>query len=213
MEETLAILMADLSGYTALTEAHGAMSAADLIDTYVEIVNKSLVGNCILKERTGDQVMIVSESADDLLSTSVMILKNASLVDNFLQVHGGLHFGTVLSRNNSYFGSAINLTARIAAKAGPGSFWCSSDFVEALTDRSSFKLHPKGKHSFKNVNEEKEIAELLHDHAHHIYIDPICRMLILDKALAIPHPEDDEIYFCSAGCLEVFRKSCANSAE
>ena len=43
MEENLAILMADLSGYTALTETHGAVSAANLIDRYVEIVEKCLV--------------------------------------------------------------------------------------------------------------------------------------------------------------------------
>ncbi len=30
MERNVAILMADLSGYTALTETHGSVSAADL---------------------------------------------------------------------------------------------------------------------------------------------------------------------------------------
>src|SRR6478672_10774878 len=117
MEENIAILMADLSGYTALTETHGAISAADLIDKYIQIVEDCLVGDSHLKERTGDQVMIVSASPDCLLSTAVTIMKNTSQEENFLQVHGGLHYGNVLKRNNSYFGSAINLTARIAAKA------------------------------------------------------------------------------------------------
>jgi len=44
MEQDIAILIADLSGYTALTETHGASSAADLVDKYVEIVNNSLAG-------------------------------------------------------------------------------------------------------------------------------------------------------------------------
>ena len=30
--------MADLSGYTALTETHGAHSAADLVEKYIEMV-------------------------------------------------------------------------------------------------------------------------------------------------------------------------------
>src|SRR6476661_738766 len=111
MEENIAILMADLSGYTALTETHGAESAADLIDKYLEIVQASLIGDCQLKERTGDEVMIVSASADFLLLTAIMMLRNTSGEENFLQVHGGLHYGTVLKRNNSYFGSAINLTS------------------------------------------------------------------------------------------------------
>src|SRR5262245_25347056 len=114
MEENIAVLMADLSGYTALTEIHGAVSAADLIDKYIEIVEGCLVGDCKLKERTGDAVMIVSASPDSLLATALMIMKYTSMEENFLQVHGGLHYGKVLRRNDSYFGSTINLTARIA---------------------------------------------------------------------------------------------------
>jgi class 3 adenylate cyclase len=64
MEENIAVLMADLTGYTALTETHGAASAADLIDRYVEIVEDCLIGDSKLQERIGDEVMIVSSSAD-----------------------------------------------------------------------------------------------------------------------------------------------------
>ena len=42
MELNIAVLIADLTGYTALTERHGASSAADLIDKYVEIVKDCL---------------------------------------------------------------------------------------------------------------------------------------------------------------------------
>src|SRR6187431_177061 len=101
MEENIAILMADLSGYTALTETHGAASAADLIDRYVEIVEDCLIGDSKLQERVGDEVMIVSSSADFLLSTAALIIKKTSKEENFLQVHGGLHYGSVLKKNNS----------------------------------------------------------------------------------------------------------------
>jgi class 3 adenylate cyclase len=75
MEENIAVLMADLTGYTALTETHGAASAADLIDRYVEIVEDCLIGDSKLQERIGDEVMIVSSSADFLLSTAALIAK------------------------------------------------------------------------------------------------------------------------------------------
>jgi adenylate cyclase len=204
MEENIAILMADLSGYTALTETHGAASAADLIDKYMEIVEGCLVGDSELKERTGDEVMIVSSSADFLLSTAAMILKTTSKEENFLQVHGGLHYGAVLKRKNSFFGSAINLTARIAAKANPGTFWCSLDFINALTSKSAFEFEPRGRHSFKNIHEEKEIVEVVNTHAEFFLIDPVCRMLIVDKTMAIQHPEKTDVFFCSQGCLHTF---------
>jgi class 3 adenylate cyclase len=206
MEENIAILMADLSGYSALTETHGAASAADLIDKYLEIVQGCLVGDSHLKERTGDEVMIVSPSPDHLLCTAAMIIKHTSTEENFLMVHGGLHYGKVLKRRDSYFGSTINLASRIAAKATPGTFWCSGDFLEALTHKSAFTLEPKGKHRFKNINEEKEIVELVNPKATPFIIDPVCRMLILDKAAAIQHPENPEILFCSHGCLQTFVK-------
>ncbi len=200
----IAILMADLSGYSALTETHGALSAADLIDKFVAIVNDCLVGDSKLTERVGDEVMIISSSPDYLLSTAALIIQHTSKEDKFLRVHGGLHYGEVLQRNNSFFGSTINLTSRIAKKASPGSFWCSDEFEQALTDKSMFTLTPKGKHRFKNITEEKGIAELAAQSQHAVFVDPICQMLILNRATAIQHPGTEELYFCSPQCLDIY---------
>ncbi|MEO8772650.1 MAG: adenylate/guanylate cyclase domain-containing protein [Ferruginibacter sp.] len=203
MEENIAILLADLSGYTALTETHGSLAAADLIDKYIRIVENCLVGDCKLHERTGDEIMVVSTSPDFLLTTALMIERNTINEDNFLRVHGGLHYGRVLKRGNSYFGSAINLTARIAAKAREGTFWCSEEFVEALADKSTFVLKSKGSHLFKNITKEKEVFELGIENRKSFYVDPVCRMLILDPQNAIPHPHKADLYFCSPECLEI----------
>ena len=204
MEKNIAILMADLSGYTALTETHGSVAAADLIDKYIGIVENCLVGDSKLHERTGDEIMIVSASPDFLLATALMIGKNISNEENFLQVHGGLHYGKVLKRANSYFGSAINLTSRIAAKASAGTYWCSEEYVNALSDKSMFTLISKGNHLFKNISEEKEIFELCIEDRKTFYIDPVCRMLILDPQIAIPHPNEGDQYFCSPDCLKIY---------
>jgi adenylate cyclase len=207
MEENIAILMADLSGYTALTETHGSVWAADLIDKYISIAENCLVGDCRLHERVGDEIIIVSASPDHLMATALMIGSYTSNEENFLQVHGGLHYGKVLKRGNSFFGSAINLTSRIAAKAKAGTFLCSDEYVNALTDRSASSLTSKGHHSFKNVNKEKEVFEVGIEIKNGSYIDPVCRMLILDPQNAIYHPNEEEIYFCSSQCLELYREN------
>src|SRR3954464_534331 len=160
MEQDISILIADLSGYTALTETHGSLSAADLIDKYVDIVNASLTGDCTLQERVGDEVMIVSTAADDLLATAELLLQSTLEQYNFLQIHGGLHYGKLLKRNNNYFGSALNLTARIASQATAGSFLCSEEFLNAVTDKSVCRFTSKGKYNFKNVADEKQIFEI-----------------------------------------------------
>lgn len=204
MEKNIAILMADLSGYTALTETHGAVAAADLIDKYIGIVESCLIGDSHLHERTGDEIMVVSSCPDFLLATAVMIGKHTSNEDNFLQVHGGLHYGKVLQRGKSYFGSAINLTSRIASKAKAGSVWCSDEFVNALSDKSVFPLTSKGNQVFKNVSIEKEVFELCIEDRKSVHIDPVCRMLILDTNNAISHPIHANKYFCSSECLAIY---------
>lgn len=205
MEKNIAILMADLSGYTALTETHGSVAAADLIDKYLGIVENCLMGDSKVHERTGDEIMIVSASPDFLLETALMIGKNTSTEENFLQVHGGLHYGKVLKRSNSYFGSAINLASRIAAKANAGTYWCSEEFVNALSDKSMFTLASKGNQLFKNISKEKEVFELCIEDRKTFYVDPVCRMLILDPQNAIPHPTEGGQYFCSPGCLKIYK--------
>lgn len=206
MEQNIAILVADLSGYTALTETHGALSAADLIDKYVEIVNNSLVGNSYLHERVGDEVMIVSGSPDSLLSSAIVLLSNVLQQYKFLHIHGALHYGKVLKRKDSFFGSAINLTSRIASQAKPGIFLCSDDFLNALTDKKACSFNSLGKYNFKNVSEEKEVFEIIAGEPSNLHVDPVCRMLLSADEEHISHPGNSNIFFCSVNCREIYLK-------
>jgi len=206
MEQNIAILVADLSGYTALTETHGALSAADLIDKYVELVNNSLVGDSYLHERVGDEVMIVSDSPDNLLSTAAVLLSNVLLEYKFLHIHGALHYGKVLKRNKSFFGSAINLTSRIASQAKPGFFLCSDDFLNALADKKACSFNSLGQYNFKNVSEEKEIFEIVAGEPTNLHVDPVCRMLLNAGEKHVSHPSKADIFFCSVNCLEIYLK-------
>ncbi len=203
-EQNMAVLMADLSGYTALTETHGAAQAADLIDKYIHIALHCLAAGSRLHERTGDEIMIVSASADSLLITAANIARHISKEDHFLQVHGGMHYGAVLQRDHHFFGSTINLSSRIASAAGAGSFWCSGDFVQALSHPSQFDLRPRGNHFFKNIHKETAIYELAGAGTHPAYIDPVCRMLILDTQKETVVAGEPGMYFCSSHCFATY---------
>jgi adenylate cyclase len=209
MEMNVAILMADLSGYSALTETHGSVTAADLIDKYISLAENCLVGDCKLHQQTGDEIMFVSDSSDVMLETAKQLAANTAELEYFLQVHGGLHYGTVLKRGANYFGSTVNLTARIAAKAAAGAFYCSAEFINSITDKSTCIFQSRGNHPLKNISEEKELFELNIDKTKINYIDPVCRMLILQPATAFRHPEK-ELYFCSSQCLNLFNMSQAS---
>lgn len=205
MEKNIAILIADLSGYTALTETHGPATAADLIDRYIRIAKNCLVGDSSIHERRGDEIMFVSDSPEALLATALKLEAKTAYEEYFLQVHGGLHFGKVLKRDNSYFGSTINLVSRIAAKAAPGTFWCSNDFMDSVENKSVCNFLSKGNHTFKNIKEEIGVFELQADRLNSNSIDPVCRMVIVDRQNAIYYPDQAGHYFCSAKCVELYR--------
>lgn len=204
MEQNLAILFADLSGYTALTETHGPETAADLVDNFVAIAGNSLVGGTILHQRIGDEVMIVSESADELMDTAIMLIQNCRKRHGFLQLHGGLHYGTVLKRDNHYYGSPVNLTSRIAAKASTGTFWCSSEFIRLLSKPEGCTFQSMGTHNFKNVSGMMEVFELVIANEDLFHVDPVCRMLLHDRENVTAHPSDSEIFFCSITCRDIY---------
>jgi class 3 adenylate cyclase len=207
MEEDIAILMADLSGYTALTETHGPHGAADMVEKYISIVQDCLVGDSHLHGVVGDEVVVISSSPDHLLYTTLALIQKTHKEEGFLQVHGGLHFGKILKRNNNYFGTTINLASRITNQAAPGTFWCSGEYVSALSDASAFTFVSKGKHRFKNISGEKEVFELITDHPKAFIIDPVCRMIISDEANAVQHPEIPDILFCSLHCMEIYLRN------
>ena len=75
MEKDIAIMMADLTGYTAMTEAHGGASAAKMVGKYMELVNSAMVGTARLHQRIGDQVVIVADQAHDILETAQRLNK------------------------------------------------------------------------------------------------------------------------------------------
>ena len=207
MEKSVAILMADLSGYSALTETHGAITAANLIDKYIAIAESCLVGDSRLHQQTGDELMFVSASPDAMLATAQRLAAATASEELFLQLHGGLHYGKLLKRRGNYFGTALNLAARIASKAGAGTFYCSAEFAGAITRTPAALFQSKGNYLLKNISEEKELFEINVEKIKAGYIDPVCRMVILDPANAFHHTGEGQPYFCSFQCLELYKKS------
>ena len=208
-EHDMSILIADLSGYTALTEIHGAMSAAKLVTKYLALVDMSLHGTARLLERVGDQVVVVADNADDLASTAINLLSNAGNEPSFLPIHAGIHFGKIVEQEGSFFGSAMNLTARITAIATDGSLLCSAAFVDELKVKDQFHLQRRGEFKFENISKPVEIFELLAEQFHqHLAVDPVCYMQIERHGNELSFSDRGHTYyFCSVECVNSFKES------
>lgn len=207
MEKDVAISMADLTGYTAMTDVHGGASAAKIVHKYMALVDQSLFGSTQVVQRIGDQVVMMSDQPVDLLVTAQNLIGSTN-EHHFLSIHMGIHYGAILIENGNFFGSTINIASRIMNLASRGQILCSSACVNKLSTDSNFKFIPFGKHKLKNVLNEIEIFELSSSFSSAFYIDPVCHMLVdPKKENHTTNYQNQTFHFCSNQCLTLFNSS------
>jgi class 3 adenylate cyclase/YHS domain-containing protein len=207
MEKEIAILMADLTGYTAMTDVHGGASAAKVVHKYMQLVDQSLFGSTQVAQRIGDQVVMISDEPLDIIITARKLIGHTH-EHHFLSVHMGIHYGSILIENGNFFGSTINIASRIMNLANRGQILCSSAYVDKLPTDGDFKFVPFGRHKLKNVLKEIEIFELSNSQSNLFYTDPVCHMLV-DPGKENHHTtyQNQTFHFCSHHCLTIFNSS------
>ncbi len=199
--------MADLTGYTAMTDAHGGASAARIVNKYMQLVSNALHGSSRVVQRIGDQVVLIADNADDMVITA-QILNSLTLEEHhFLSIHAGLHYGPIFIENENLFGSTINVAARIMNLASRGQVLCSSQFKTMLTDPTKFKS--VGSYCLKNLMMEFELHELLQEQQSYSFnIDPVCHMHIdVSKSEFTFMLNGMTYHFCGSHCRSLFKDS------
>ena len=195
--------MADLTGYTAMTDAHGGESAAGIVHKYMQLVDSALAGNANVIQRIGDQVVIISDRATDILLTAQHLNQVTSDEHHFLSIHGGLHFGPIFVQGSNLFGSTVNVASRIMTIAQRGEILCSGSFLLQLPDKTEFTSI--GLHKLKNVVDECELFQLNTSVNPHLQIDPVCHMQIdLSKCSHSITVDQTTYHFCSLHCKNLF---------
>lgn len=204
MEKDVAILMADLTGYTAMTDIHGGASAAKIVNKYMQLVEQALFGTAQVVQRIGDQVVMISEIPLDLSVTSQKLITIAH-EHHFLSIHMGVHYGPILIDNGNLFGSTINVASRIMNHANRGQILCSSAYVSELPSGIDLKFISIGKHKFKNVLSHIELFELTTTQSNPFHIDPVCHMLVDPaKEEHVVTYQNETFHFCSSHCMTLF---------
>jgi class 3 adenylate cyclase/YHS domain-containing protein len=205
-EFTGAYFIADLSGYTALTEAHGDFSATQIISRYNEIVSGVLTKDVKFYQQVGDEIFLISSYSHSLLDYSIKLRNEIEKETHFPSIHGGLHNGTVIRQKEKIFGSAINLTSRIASFAQGGQILTSKSFKDSITE-SEVSFHSMGEIMFKNIIKPVEIFEIKtsENSEEILYTDPVCQMHISATGAPAKLPfKNNTIYFCSFECAKKF---------
>lgn len=195
----------DLAGFTVATATHGDETAADLADRLVELTSRSLGPTDQLVKGLGDAVMLVSANPQDALALAGRICHLADDEAAFPLLRIGLHHGPVVERNHDWFGTTVNVAARVAALAQPGQVLATTPVARA-GERAHMSVVAKGPTMLRGAPDPVEVYALTPcaaqpDRA----IDPICLMAV-DRtgAAGTRSAGGTEHVFCSAECLNTF---------
>src|SRR4030095_12791661 len=114
-------LFADLSGFTALTEAHGDEQAADLVGGFCGAVRRLLAAHQAQEVKTiGDALMLRSADAAAAIRLGLCIVHDIGAQHGFPLVRGGLPTGPAVERGGDGCGTPVTVPARVSAAASGG---------------------------------------------------------------------------------------------
>jgi adenylate cyclase len=199
-------LLADLAGYTALTEAHGDERAADVAADFVHAVRRLLTeyeGEEV--KALGDALLLRLASAGDALALARRIVCEVGTSHAALGVRIGVHTGTAVERDGDWFGSAVNVAARVADRAQAGEVMLTAAALAAAGGQ--VEVLRRDPALLKNVRQPVELYALdLDPHIpQSLVVDPVCRMALdPDQAYSRISLGGHAFSFCSPECAEAF---------
>lgn len=201
-------LFADLAGFTALTEAHGDLQAADLAADFFDSVRTLLPGHGAEEIKTiGDAVMLRCGESDAAIELGLRIVEGVSARPRFPIVRVGMHTGPAIERAGDWFGAAVNLAARVAGVAGGRDVLLTEATREAAGELKGIRLRRRGAQRFKNIKEPVGVYRAVRDGREQQGppIDPVCRMAVdQGHAAGTLSYQGREYVFCSLSCVRAF---------
>ncbi|HSW26291.1 MAG TPA: adenylate/guanylate cyclase domain-containing protein, partial [Burkholderiaceae bacterium] len=154
----LAILAADVSGYTRLmaNDDRATVMALDAARTVFREHVESNAGRVV--DMVGDAGLAVFEAASEALHAATAIqsklasLGHALPEERRMRLRIGIHLGEVVERSDgSVYGDGVNIAARLEALAEPGGIAVSHAVREAIGNRFDNTFDDIGARSLKNV--------------------------------------------------------------
>lgn len=209
-ESELALMIVDLSGYTAFTETHGALHASEIVLRFQRIAAVSLEPGVEIINSIGDDIFCAGADMVAVVRTAMRLRDAIERQPEFPNVRTGVHFGLIVERERQLFGAPINLTARVAAHAVGGQILCTEPIARAVRWIAEIEVRAIGERRFRNVARSVSVFELTRVSAapRTSAIDPVCRMQVeISRAVATIAHAGATYHFCSLTCAGDFSNS------
>ena len=150
----MAFCFVDLTGFVRFTEEEGDDEAIDLVERFVGTVEATLPAEALIVKTIGDEVMIVSPDPVTLTEWAVGFL---ALFPDRPQPRVGLHYGRAVYREGDYFGTEVNLSHRVVARALGGEVMVTTAVAQAIGDSEYLRFDPIGRVELKGFGDPVEL--------------------------------------------------------
>jgi class 3 adenylate cyclase len=149
-EQLQTFLFADISGYSRLTEIGGDEAAAELALRFASEASAIAADHDVeVVKRVGDAVMLRGESAAELVSLGMRL---SCELGGLPQIHAGIHTGPAVERDGDWWGATVNISARVAAEAGPSQLLITEATRAAAGTPSRARVRGMGLLHLKNIS-------------------------------------------------------------
>jgi adenylate cyclase len=154
--------------------------------------------------------MLRIPAPDDAVLLGLRIAHDLMTEHGAPAVRVGLHHGPAVERNGDYFGTSVNLAARVSALASGGEVLLTGQTAALVPDLGGVLYESRGRQTLRNVAEPIEIFAALRvgeTTVGRLPVDPVCRMVVDPERAAgrLVH-EGDAYFFCSLSCAGEFAR-------
>ena len=160
------VMFTDLVGSTKMTQELGDMGAQQVVRTHNAIVRNALAayhGREV--KHTGDGIMAVfSNAANAVASTMVMqqeLAKHNGTQGNLpVKVRIGLNAGAAVEEEDDFFGTTVQLSARVCDKADAEQIYITQSVKDLVTGHS-IQFREAGAHEMKGIDKPVPVYEVI----------------------------------------------------
>ena len=149
------LLFTDLESSTALTQSLGDAKAQEVLDGHDAAVRAALEAHGGEEvKHTGDGIFAAFTSAVSAVEAALQIQRELAGAE--VRVRVGLNAGEPIAKDDDYFGSAVQLAARVCDRAEPGQVLVSNVVKELCTGKL-FQFEDQGEATLKGFPEPVQL--------------------------------------------------------
>jgi adenylate cyclase len=157
----VAVAFADIVGFTALGEELPSDELTGIAERLELLADEHVKSPARVVKTIGDAVMVVAREPADLISSMLDVMDAAEAADDLPSLRTGIAYGRAVARLGDWYGPAVNLAARLTARARPDSILVTNALRDALGDgASAYAFSEAGMKRFKGIADPVPVLRL-----------------------------------------------------